>query len=245
MEHKERRHCYSIKFKLEVVAYAKQHGNRAAERHFGSPPNEKMVRMWRRQEDKLKAAKGKHYKTCFRSGIVKWPELEIELKTWVADHRSTGISVSTKMIIHHSKEIARIRGLNDFKGTPSWCHRFMRRNGLCMRVRTTIAQKMPEEYEVKIIEFHRFVIKVRKALEGDYELSQMGNMDEVPMNFDVPSNRTVDIFSSKKFFFSKYPCKIGVRPIQRCVLYARKYGKWVGQVYRTPLSSYECTYAQS
>jgi len=39
MGSKERRLSYSIAFKIEVVNYAGKHGNRAAERRFGSPPN--------------------------------------------------------------------------------------------------------------------------------------------------------------------------------------------------------------
>ena len=38
MNVKQTRHCYTIKHKLAVVAYAKQHGNRAAERRYGSLP---------------------------------------------------------------------------------------------------------------------------------------------------------------------------------------------------------------
>ena len=29
---------YSVTFKLQIVQHAKEHGNRAAERHFGPPP---------------------------------------------------------------------------------------------------------------------------------------------------------------------------------------------------------------
>ena len=54
MAEKQNRHCYNIKFKLDVVAYAKDHGNRAAARYFGPPPTEKMVRTWRKQEEQLK-----------------------------------------------------------------------------------------------------------------------------------------------------------------------------------------------
>ncbi|KAG7173858.1 Pogo transposable element-like 79, partial [Homarus americanus] len=38
-----RRHKYNIAFKLEVVRYAKEHGNRATERNFGPPPTEMMI----------------------------------------------------------------------------------------------------------------------------------------------------------------------------------------------------------
>ena len=49
MGSKERRLSYSIAFKIEVVNYAEKHGNWAAERHFGSPPTEKMIQEWRKQ----------------------------------------------------------------------------------------------------------------------------------------------------------------------------------------------------
>jgi len=42
------------------VNYAEKHGNRAAERRFGSPPTEKMIREWRKQRKELiKADKSK------------------------------------------------------------------------------------------------------------------------------------------------------------------------------------------
>ena len=43
MRSKERQLSYSIAFKIEVVNYAEKHGNRAAERHFDSPPTDKMI----------------------------------------------------------------------------------------------------------------------------------------------------------------------------------------------------------
>ena len=116
MEQKKHRRFYTIKFKLQVVDYAKQHGNRAAERKFGSPSTEKMIRTWRNQEDQLNASTYKKKKTCLRRGVVKWPDLEEELKTWVVDNRNSGIGVSTKMIMNHAREIARVRGINNFKG---------------------------------------------------------------------------------------------------------------------------------
>ena len=56
-----KRQCYSIKCKLEVISYAKTHGNTAAERHFG--PTEKLVQDWRRQELTLDSVVGKRKKT--------------------------------------------------------------------------------------------------------------------------------------------------------------------------------------
>ena len=53
MGSKERRLSYSIAFKIEAVNYAEKHGNRAAERRFGSPPTENMIREWRKQRNDL------------------------------------------------------------------------------------------------------------------------------------------------------------------------------------------------
>jgi hypothetical protein len=54
---------------------------------------------------------------------------------------------------------------------------------------------MPAEYEDKIIEFQRFVINARK--QEKFELPQIANMHEVPLTFDVPSNKTVDSKGAK------------------------------------------------
>ena len=85
--------------------------------------------------------------------------------------------------------------ITDFAGTTSWCERFMRRNGLCWCTKTTIAQKLPHEYERKFIKFHKYVINMRKKL--CFELGQLGNMVEVPLTFDVPSNKRVDVKGAK------------------------------------------------
>ena len=99
------------------------------------------------------------------------------------------------MILIKARRLAIEMSIIDFAGTTSWCERFTRRNGLCMRNKTTIAQKLPHEYERKIIEFHKYVINMRKKL--CFEIVQLGNMDEVPLTFDVPSNKTVDAKGSK------------------------------------------------
>ena len=43
MGSKEGQLSYGIAFKIEVMNYTEKHGNRAAERHFGSPPTQKII----------------------------------------------------------------------------------------------------------------------------------------------------------------------------------------------------------
>ena len=58
-----------------------------------------------------------------------------------------------------------------------------------------MAQKLPEDLEEKITSFHRFVIKWHK--ETNYELVHIGNMDETPVWFDMPSARTVNAWRGR------------------------------------------------
>jgi len=102
------------------------------------------------------------------------------------------------MILIEARRLAIEISITGFAGKTSWCERFMRRNGLCMRTKTTIAQKLPREYEIKIIKFHKYVINMRKKL--CFETGQLGNMDEVPLTFDVPSNKTVDVKRAKTIY---------------------------------------------
>ena len=71
-----------------------------------------------------------------------------------------------KMILIEAKRLAVEMSITDFAGTTSWCERFMRRNGLCMHTKTTIAQKLPHD---------KYVINMRKKLW--FEIGQLGYMD--------------------------------------------------------------------
>jgi len=173
MGSKWRRLSYSIAFKIEAVNYTEKRGDRAAERRFGSPPTEEMIREWRKQrKDLIKADKSKK---TLRSCGHKWPKLEDYGENWIIDHRKNGIPVSTKMILTDARRLAIEMSITDFVGTTSWCKRFMKRNGLCMRTKTTVVQKLPCKYERKVIEFHKYVINMRKKL--CFEIGQLGNMD--------------------------------------------------------------------
>ena len=44
---KNKMYSCDVGYKLKVIAYAEQHGNRAAEWHFSPPPTEKTIRDWR------------------------------------------------------------------------------------------------------------------------------------------------------------------------------------------------------
>ena len=65
----------------------------------------------------------------------------------------------------------------------------MKRKGLSLRRRTSLCQRMPNDFNNKIINFHKHVIDLRKNKE--FLLSQIGNADQMPIFFDMPSNTTI------------------------------------------------------
>src|SRR5215216_1536089 len=81
------------------------------------------------------------------------------------------------------------------KFSRKWVDGFMSRHNLSNRRKTTIAQRLPEDYAEKQSEFLSYVMYLRK--ENQYSLSLIRNMDETPMSFNLPSNTTVEQSGSK------------------------------------------------
>ncbi|KAM7298523.1 Pogo transposable element with KRAB domain [Ixodes scapularis] len=65
----------------------------------------------------------------------------------------------------------------------------MRRCGLSLRRKTTVCQRLPYAYEEKSWAFHRYVTEVRT--KHSLMLGQIGNADQTPVWFDMPSRTTV------------------------------------------------------
>jgi len=117
---------------------------------------------------------------------------ERELKDWICDHRQQGYVFTHGAIRMKAKQI-----INDelFLVSAGWCTCFMRHNKLVLQQKTKICQCLPTDLEEKITSFQCFVI--HQKLRHSYPLSQIGNMDETPVFFDLLSNRTVDYVGSK------------------------------------------------
>ena len=78
-----KRHKYTAQFKLRVVQFAEKSSNSKAGREFGV--NEKLVRDWRRNVDKLQSMP--HKKCADRGKKCYWPALEDEVAKWVTEQR--------------------------------------------------------------------------------------------------------------------------------------------------------------
>lgn len=186
-----KRKSYTADFKLTVIDYADIHGNRSAGREFSV--DEKSVREWRKEKGVLERINPR--KRARRGPKARWPNLESDLKEWVLAQRENNRPVSTVAIKLKAKLMAREKQIVDFKGGVHWVYKFMKRNQLSVRARTTVGQHLPENWEKTIQNFHEFVTKEIREL--DLSPASIINMDEVPMSFDIPSTRCVAETGSK------------------------------------------------
>ena len=189
-----KRRNYEARFKLTVVDFAEKSNNSAAGRQFGV--SEKLVRDWRKLQAKIKQLP----KTkCADRGLkCHWPELEEQLVKWIDENRLSGFVVTRNEIMLKARSLAKKNKIVGFTGSISWCSRFMKRNGFVLRMKTKISQKLPADLEDKITNFQSFVIKLRR--QHNYDLKHIGNMDETPTWFDMPSSKTVNKAGAKTVY---------------------------------------------
>ena len=135
-----------------------------------------------------------HNKRAHRGKVPQWPELEEELKNWIIERRRVGKrQVSTIAIRLKAKMLAKEKSWNTFIGENNWCHRFIQRHELSIRAVTSVGQPLPSDWEQKLADFHNYFSRIKVGIE----LSQVGNMDEIPVSFDIPGTRTVDEVGKK------------------------------------------------
>src|SRR6218665_3225199 len=130
-------------------------------------------------------------KRAHRGRKARWPNLEENLANWyVRSQRDSNRAVSTVAIKLKARIIATEMNIADFsKGSVNWIYKFMKRNNLAIRARTTVGQKLPDDWENKLVVFHIFVLNEETELKLSDE--DIINMDEVPMSFNIPASRSV------------------------------------------------------
>uniref|UniRef100_A0A8C5WL18 HTH CENPB-type domain-containing protein n=1 Tax=Leptobrachium leishanense TaxID=445787 RepID=A0A8C5WL18_9ANUR len=188
MTSKRPRSSYDASFKLNVIKAAESSNNSATARQFDIA--ESTVRDWRKKKTELEMMP-RTKKAC-RGLSSAYPKLESTLYDWIMEHRNNGYALSRTAIRLHALKLKKSSefGVNsNFLASAGWCKRFMERHNLTLRQRTKLSQKLPKDLEEKVDSFHRYVLKLRH--QHNYELGQIGNMDETPMTFDLPGNRSV------------------------------------------------------
>lgn len=187
-----RRVHYCAKEKRKIIIFAEIHGNRSAEREFGV--SECNVRLWRKNREKLFQCAGS--RRSFRYSKPVYPEIEEVVVDYVADRRSRYLRVTRVGIREKALEIAKEKGIGNFRASDGWCTRFMERHAFSLRRRTSVCQKLPAAFEEQLISWQRFIISQRS--KHMYPLAHIGNADETPVYFDMPDNATIEKVGAKE-----------------------------------------------
>ncbi|CAN7978149.1 unnamed protein product [Ixodes persulcatus] len=84
---------------------------------------------------------------------------------FVIEQRNRLLGVSVELIQWKPRHVARAMWIpqENFKASRGWAQTFMRSNGFSLRRTTSIRQKLPSDYEAKILEFQRYVIDLSRS----------------------------------------------------------------------------------
>ncbi|KAG0429613.1 hypothetical protein HPB47_023439 [Ixodes persulcatus] len=138
---------YTTGYKLKVIEFVLENGKRAAGRKFDV--DEKCVRRWCAQKEALENTNSK--KRAFRGKPCKFPELEEDSFRYVTEVRNDGFALTMDMLRVKALALARAKNIpaGTFKASAGWARRFLKRKGLSFRRRTTLSQRLPEDYNDK------------------------------------------------------------------------------------------------
>ena len=192
---------YDVK-KKELIAksYRSLGSYAAAAREFGI--NESTVRKILKQSKAERNNQGKIVGGASFRGNKKgggrplsYPKsVEESLLEWIFVVIDRHLPLSSRMVCKKAKELVAPHNPN-FNATRGWFDKFICRNKLSLRKRTSLSQKLPQQLESKITAFY---LQCSKAIRiGKYPLELIGNMDETPIWFDIVPQRSIAKKGSK------------------------------------------------
>ena len=118
------------------------------------------------------------------------------LLEWIDNRRARSLRVSCKLIMKNTEIVYRDimqesnTATEDFKASRGWLCRFLKRNGLSLRRKTSVAQQDPERMVAKLVSY---IIQVRQLqIKHNYAPCNIIAMDETPVWCDMISETTVD-----------------------------------------------------
>lgn len=181
---------FTISFKLKAVDVAEKTNKSNAAKEFNV--DVKRIREWCKQKDQLlaKVSIKQSKKKCL-SGAGRKPlnaDMEDVLLEWITDLRSRNLRVSRRMIMDHAR-LTFSQSSPGFKASRGWLQKFMKRQGLSLRRKTTVCQSTPEDYIPKLISFILYMRKLQ--VTHNYSKQSIFAMDETACWFDMMSDTTV------------------------------------------------------
>ena len=196
------RKSYTLDFKLRVIERLHELGDNVSATARAMKVSRRVVDRCRNREAEIRhLLRGrkkrrntlrKRRRLC-KPGRPQFEDMEDELFDWITGKRDDGIAVHGKAIQSKAKEIVRSYYGEDaeFAASRGWLSRFLRRRKLVSRRVTTVGQEIPGN-AADVAE--RFMSDVKKIItDGKFSDACIGNMDETPFWFDLPSTATIDM----------------------------------------------------
>ena len=143
---------YSLKFKQEVVAYAKQNSVNSAATKFLI--HRKSVQEWKKQEERLIDIQNpkKRFRLKGNGRKIKNDEVEEGVLQFFKEMREKKLHVTRRRLRDKAREIyLNLSAGTDtddegqFVASEGWMTKFLDRNGLVLRRSTTVCQKPPAD----------------------------------------------------------------------------------------------------
>jgi len=126
---------------------------------------------WWKQRSTVAETQDSDQQVCGIMKEIDWTqERTISWNLWYSLHvfqerRKTGLSVSYDLL--REEVIKKATSLNTpqscFKASKGWAIRFMRQMGLALQRRMTICQKLPKDFEQKLLDYQRYITNLRKT----------------------------------------------------------------------------------
>lgn len=192
-------HTYTVSLKLKAVEFAKANSNESAARKFGV--DAKRIREWRCKEHVLRKTDGtsKRLKGGGRKPFDY--SFDDELVQWIIQMRERRLCVSRKMLMKKAAELfateyQQKHPSKSFVASIGWLNKFLSRNHISLRRKTTVGQKLPNDVAPKLVSFIAYVKSLR--IQRKYDFDSIYAMDETAIWLDMPSATTLETKGSKE-----------------------------------------------
>lgn len=170
---------YSQETKKKAIELSLQLGSLKVSAITGIP--ESSLRRWSLIGPKRAGKSGR--KSTF---VVIEDKLLAEFK----DLRQKGIPVSNSSLKKISQQLAEKEGEKNFVPTEGWLRGFRRRNHIVCRRRTRVSQKLSVTAKRDLQDFQQQILQLMGT--HHYPKEAIVNIDEVGVQFDMPSNYTFE-----------------------------------------------------
>ena len=194
-----KRRNFSVTYKLAALDFLKTNSVEKTAREFSVDP--RRIREWRKSQSDLEelnnSGKGNVKRKEGGGRKVHSEDLEKKLLNWIVEKREQRLRVSRNMIRRKATDFSKEENENGvFVASAGWLDKFLQRNSFVVRRRTTVSQKLPDDYREKIVNYLVYLRQLR-VKEG-YKDEDIIVMDETPVWLEQVANSTVERKGSKE-----------------------------------------------